>query len=97
VLKRTTVTLANMLKEEIKFPSDTEMENLKRASFQNLAFCDCVCVINGTKVQISRPKKQRTSVENMEWKEETKLLQCFDDYKIEWGNNLLQPFLNQCT
>jgi hypothetical protein len=47
VLKRTTVTVAKTLKEEVKFPSDTEMENLKEASFQNFAFCDCVCIIDG--------------------------------------------------
>ncbi len=54
VLKRTTVAL----KEEVKFPSDTEMENLKEASFQNFAFRDCVCIINSTEVQISRPKNK---------------------------------------
>ena len=58
VLKRTTVALAKTLKEEVKFPSDTEMENLKEASFQNFAFRDCVCVIDGTEIQISRPKNK---------------------------------------
>ena len=51
-----TVTLAKTLRDEIQFPSDNEMEELKYTPMQNHGFPDCVCVIDGTEIQISRPK-----------------------------------------
>lgn len=56
ILKRTTVALAKTLANEIRFPSDQEMEDLQNTEFQNLGFCNCVCVVDGTEIQISRPK-----------------------------------------
>ena len=58
VLKRTIIALAKTLKEEVKFPSDVEMEGLKNTPMQNHTFPDCVCVVDGTEIRISRPKNK---------------------------------------
>lgn len=43
------------LKDEIKIPDDNEMESLQYTTFQNNGFADCVCVVDGTEIRISRP------------------------------------------
>ena len=53
VLKRTTIALVKTLKDEVRFPSDNELEDLKNTPMQNHSFLDCICVIDGTEVQIS--------------------------------------------
>ena len=58
VLKRTTVALAKTLKEEVRFPTDEEMEELKHTTMQNHAFSNCVCIVDGSEIQISRPKNK---------------------------------------
>lgn len=56
ILKRTTVALAKLLANDIQFPADDAMEDLQDTQFQNLGFSRCVCVVDGTEIQISRPK-----------------------------------------
>ena len=53
VLKQTTIVLTKTLKDEVRFPSDNELEDLKNTPMQNHGFLDCVCVADGTEVQIS--------------------------------------------
>jgi len=53
VLKRMTVALVKTLKDEVRFPLDSEMEELKNTLMQNHGFHNCVCVVDGTEVQIS--------------------------------------------
>ena len=48
-----------MLENDIQWPSDDEMNNLCDSEFQNLGFSRCVCVIDGTEIQISRPKNSK--------------------------------------
>ena len=50
--------LAKTLKDEIKFPSDDEMEELKNTSMQNFGFLDCVCVVDSSEIQISQLKNK---------------------------------------
>ena len=56
ILKRTSVALAKTLENDIRFPSDEEMDELRDTEFQNLGFSECVCVVDGTEIRISRPK-----------------------------------------
>jgi hypothetical protein len=58
ILKRTTAAMTQVLKNEIKFPSDDEMESLQYTHFQNHNFAECVCVVDGTEIRISRPAKK---------------------------------------
>ena len=44
------------LENDIRFPSDEEMDELCDTEFQNLGFSQCVCIVDGTEIQISRPK-----------------------------------------
>lgn len=60
ILKRTTVAMAKTLENEIQFPSDEEMEGYRYTAFQNFGFAECVCVVDGTEIQISRPKDPET-------------------------------------
>ena len=65
VLKWTTVTLVKTLKDEVRYPSDNEMEDLKNTPMQNHGFLDCVCVVDGSEIQISRPKNK--VLQNKTW------------------------------
>ena len=57
--------LAKTLKDEVRFPSDNELEDLKNTPMQNHGFFDCVCVVDSTEVQISRPKNK--VLQNKTW------------------------------
>jgi hypothetical protein len=50
ILKRTTVAMTQVLKNEIKFPLDDEMESLQYTHFQNHNFAECVCIVDGTEI-----------------------------------------------
>jgi hypothetical protein len=56
ILKQMTITLVRTLENEIHFPSDEEMEEFQNIKFQNLMFLQCMCTVDGTKIQISQPK-----------------------------------------
>lgn len=61
LLKRTISALARVMKGEIQFPSDSEMESLRYTFFQPNGLARCVCVVDGTEIQISRPAKKSFS------------------------------------
>lgn len=58
VLKRTITALARTMKGEIKFPSDDEMVSLRYTFFQPNGLARCVCIVDGTEIQISRPARK---------------------------------------
>ena len=60
ILKRTTVAMAKVLKPEIKWPSDEEFEQLTFNFFNMEGFPDCVCVVDGSEIRISRPSDDET-------------------------------------
>ena len=53
ILKRMTVTLNQVLKDEVKWPTDEELDSLTDGLLQNEGFCDAVCVVDGSEIRIS--------------------------------------------
>ena len=50
-----TVTLNQVLKDEVKWPTDEELDSLTDGLLQNEGFCDAVCVVDGSEIHISQP------------------------------------------
>lgn len=92
VLKRTTVALAKTLKEEIKFPSDNEMEELKHTTIQNHGFSDCVCVVDGTEIEISRPKDKQLQTKTWSGKKKQNSLNVMIITKLDGEIIYCSPF-----
>ena len=57
-IKRILTILIDVLCDAIKWPNDDELQSiLVNGNFSN-HFQECLCVIDGTEIQISRPSKQ---------------------------------------
>src|SRR5690606_11048716 len=57
IIKRTLTAMAQVLEKEVKWPSDSEFEDMRNnfTFFQNFGFEDCLCVVDGTEIRVSRP------------------------------------------
>ena len=55
-----TTSISKKLKDEIKWPSDEELESLTSGLLQNDDFLDAVCVVDGSEIEISRPSEPST-------------------------------------
>ena len=55
ILKQTTQAMAKTLKEEVKWPSNQELDAHTCSFIQNDGFSDAVCVVDGSEIQNSRP------------------------------------------
>ena len=57
ILKRSLSAMASVLEKDIQWPSDHEFEEMKKnfCYLQNFDFTDCVCIVDGTEIRVSRP------------------------------------------
>lgn len=57
IMKRTLIAMAGVLKNDVQWPNDEQFEDMKRnfCFFQNYDFTDCLCIVDGTEIRVSRP------------------------------------------
>ena len=62
ILKKTIIGIAQILRNEICWPTDKEFKQKKQdfCFFQNIEFEHAVCVVDGTEIRIARPSKEPT-------------------------------------
>ena len=59
IIKRITTALAKKFENQIHFPSDAEFSLMMYTFGHNIGFGQAVCALDGTEIQISRPKNEK--------------------------------------
>ena len=96
ILKRMTVILNQMLKDEVKWPTDEELDSLTDGLLQNEGFSDAVCVWMGQSSAYLYPLTPLSN-RKLEWEKEAKFIKCYVHYQIRLGNHLLLTSSCWCT